>query len=363
MEELSALVRRAQHGDIDAFGRVVERFQRMACAVAYPIVGDLHLAEDVAQEAFLEAYQCLPRLQEPAAFPAWFRRIVVKFGDRMVRGRQHQTTPLERADALISATPGPPQLAERLETRRLVHAAIAALAEPERTLVSLFYFGGYAQSEIAAIVALPTPVVKKRLFRARQILRRTLEVHMPEEFTGQLSEQAAFARTIQFFLAVRAGEVEIVRRLLQTTPALVAEHERWDAEMARRNRMPAVRSFTALHRAADSGNLALAELLLASGAQVNEPTNSGLTPLHVAVLNDRPALVELLLRHGADPNSATERGMTPLHWAVIRGRQAHMRQLLAAGASAELQDAEGRTARDWAALKQIELEAEEATHE
>jgi RNA polymerase sigma factor (sigma-70 family) len=359
MEELAALVRKAQHGDIEAFGRVVERFQRMACAVAYPIVGDLHLAEDVAQEAFLEAYQALPRLQEPAAFPAWFRRIVVKFGDRMVRGRQLPTAPLESAGALACATPGPPQLVEGRETRRLVQAAVAALAEPERTMVSLFYLGGYPQSEIAAIVDLPAPVVKKRLFRARQVLRRKLEAHMPEEFAGQLSGQSEFARTVQFFIAVRAGELETVRRLLGERPALVAEHERWDAEMARRNRMPAVRSYTALHRAAEGGDAALAELLLAAGAAVSEPTNAGITPLHLAVLNDRPALVELLLRHGADPNLATARGMTPLHWAVIRDRRAHIRQLLAAGASPDAADAEGRTPRDWAALKQIDLTSTE----
>jgi RNA polymerase sigma factor (sigma-70 family) len=362
MDDLATLVRRAQHGDIEAFGRVVERFQRMACAVAYPIVGDLHLAEDVAQEAFLEAYQGLPRLQEPAAFPAWFRRIVVKFGDRMARRRQHPTASLESAGELMSAAPGPPQLAEGHETRRLVQEAVAALAEPERTMVSLFYLGGYDQREIAAIVDLPAPVVKKRLFRARQILRRKLEVHM-EKFAGQLSGQAAFARTVQFFIAVRAGELAAVRRLLKEAPALVAEHERWDAEMARRNRRPAVRSFTALHRAADSGNLALAELLLAAGAAVNEPTNSGLTPLHMAVLNDRLPLVELLLRRGADPNLATDRGMTPLHWAVIRGRPDHIRLLLAAGAGADTQDIEGRTPRDWAALKQIDLATEEASHE
>jgi RNA polymerase sigma factor (sigma-70 family) len=354
MEELTTLVRRAQHGDIDAFGGVVERFQRMACAVAYPIVGDLHLAEDVAQEAFLEAFQCLPRLQEPAAFPAWFRRIVLKFGDRMVRGRQHKTMPLESADELASAEPDPPLLAEGRERSRLVHDLIAALAEPERTMVSLFYLGGYSQLEIAAIVDLPAPVVKKRLFRARQALRRQLEVHMPEEFAGQLSGQASFAHTVQFFIAVRAGELETVRRLLGESPGLVAEHERWDAEMAKRNRRPAVRSYTALHRAAESGNVALAETLLAAGANVSEQTNFGVTPLHIAVLNDRLALAELLLRHGADPNLATGRGMTPLHWAVIRGRSEHVRLLLAAGASAAAADAEGRTPRDWAALKGVE---------
>jgi DNA-directed RNA polymerase specialized sigma24 family protein len=56
MEPLDSLVRAAQQGDAEVFNRIVERFQHMACASAYAMVKDVHLAEDVAQEAFLEAY-------------------------------------------------------------------------------------------------------------------------------------------------------------------------------------------------------------------------------------------------------------------------------------------------------------------
>src|SRR5215212_6269220 len=84
---LTSLIRGAQRGDLDAFGEVVVRFQDLAYAVAYSIVGDAHLAQDAAQEAFIEAYLCLSSLREPAAFPGWFRRIVAKRGDRLVRGK------------------------------------------------------------------------------------------------------------------------------------------------------------------------------------------------------------------------------------------------------------------------------------
>ena len=70
MDTLTTLVRAAQGGDLDAFGQVVERFQTMAYAVAYAIVGDAHLAEDAAQEAFIQAFRDLPTLQEPRAFAA-----------------------------------------------------------------------------------------------------------------------------------------------------------------------------------------------------------------------------------------------------------------------------------------------------
>src|SRR6476620_5946926 len=111
MDALTALVSSAQAGNLDAFGQVVERFQRMAYAVAYAMLGDAHLAEDVAQEAFIEAYICLPKLREPAAFPGWFRRIVLKRGDRLVRAPQPALVALDDVGQLPSSALDPAMLA------------------------------------------------------------------------------------------------------------------------------------------------------------------------------------------------------------------------------------------------------------
>ena len=69
VEELGSLVVRARSGSLDAYGAIVRRFQDLAYGYAYSLLGDFHLAEDVAQEAFLEAYRHLVDLREPAAFP------------------------------------------------------------------------------------------------------------------------------------------------------------------------------------------------------------------------------------------------------------------------------------------------------
>ena len=65
MEELESLISRAQAGDLDAYGRIVQQFQDMAVGYAYSILGDFHLAEDAVQEAFIEAYPILPRVYGP----------------------------------------------------------------------------------------------------------------------------------------------------------------------------------------------------------------------------------------------------------------------------------------------------------
>jgi len=59
-----------------AFGELVTRFQGMAYGYAYSILGDFHLAEDAAQDAFVMAFQKLNGLRDPKAFPGWLRRIV-----------------------------------------------------------------------------------------------------------------------------------------------------------------------------------------------------------------------------------------------------------------------------------------------
>ena len=71
--------RRAQAGDLAAYDAVVRRFQDMAVGYAYSLVGDFHLAEDAAQEAFIEAYLDLNKLQEPAA--VWKPILQVKVSD------------------------------------------------------------------------------------------------------------------------------------------------------------------------------------------------------------------------------------------------------------------------------------------
>jgi RNA polymerase sigma factor (sigma-70 family) len=354
MDNLTTLVLAAQSGDLDAFGRVVERFQQMAYAVAYTVVGDAHLAEDAAQEAFIEAYLSLPKLREPAAFPGWFRRIVFKRGDRLIRGKSLATVPIEAVGEVAAREPGPAAIAEARELRRHVHSAIAELPEPDRLLVILFYLAGYAQQEIATIAELPVATVKKRLHRARQRLRERMDDLLREQIRVQHPADEQFARTVQFFIAVRIGDLPRVRAFLDATPALLNAHERWDEATARQYGLPIVSWFTALHRAAYNGDRALVALLLERRADPNARTRQGQTPLHVAALIDQPAIVAQLLADGADPNCAAEHGLTPLHFAVIRDRREIAALLLDAGGDGALPDRHGRTPLVWAQLKGYE---------
>ena len=86
--QLVDLVVRAKDGDEAAYGELIRRFQAMAFGYSFAVLGDYHLAQDAAQEAFLEAHGAIRKMDVPAAFPAFLRRIVHKHCDRLTRRKQ-----------------------------------------------------------------------------------------------------------------------------------------------------------------------------------------------------------------------------------------------------------------------------------
>ena len=135
------------------------------------ILDDFHLAQDAVQESFVIAYKQLPQLQEPRAFPGWFKQIVFSQCHRLIRGKQLPTNSLEATVDLISQEPDPALAVEDFELKDKVIAAIQALPEREQIITKLFYFNGYSQKEIAKLLQIPVTTVKKRLQYARQHLR------------------------------------------------------------------------------------------------------------------------------------------------------------------------------------------------
>lgn len=219
MEEISTLIARATAARAaraeksQAFGEIVQRFQDLAFGCAYAILGDFHLAEDAAQEAFLTAWRNLDQLCKPEAFPGWFKRIVLTQCNRLTRGKRLHTISL---DAILDV-PAPdidPYLAyEQIERQIRVYAAVQALPEHERMVTALFYISDYSQNEIAAFLELPLTTIKKRLFSARQklregmvdIVRDTLQEKRP-------SRNEHFADTVALFNAALEAFISKVKQ-------------------------------------------------------------------------------------------------------------------------------------------------------
>jgi RNA polymerase sigma factor (sigma-70 family) len=256
MDDFRRLVTRAQAGNTDAYGELVRRFQDMAYGYAYTIVGDWELAEDAAQEAFTEAYRCLPNLREPLAFPGWLKRIVFKHCDRLTRGpHARKLCALEDAVNLTACEPGPVETIESQQRKDAVLAAIRGLPDREREVTMLYYINGYSQAEIAAFLEVPPTTVKSRLHTSRRrikermidMIRETLESNaLPESFTEETLARAV-ASAAELNRKRQFDEAEsLLRDVLGKVPdhpAALRELNRtlmwgWVYEKARWDRLP-----------------------------------------------------------------------------------------------------------------------------
>ncbi len=146
-------------------------------AYAASILRDYQLAEDAAQEAFVEAYRELASLREPAAFAAWFRTVVFKHCDRILRRKRHSVTELDDALEVVSPAPSPQEILELQETRTFVWKAIAALSDTERAVVLLYYMGEHSQTVIAEFLGVTTNTVKTQALFGAQATEETHGTH------------------------------------------------------------------------------------------------------------------------------------------------------------------------------------------
>lgn len=199
MDDLTALIKQVKLGHPAAYELVVRRFQDMAVGFAYARLGDRQLAEDVAQEAFINAYLALPSLRDVQAFPGWFRRVVLKQIDRVQR-RQQPTVPLEAIAEIACSTAHPLALLEQKEVHDTLATAIATLPEAQREVVTLYYMSEYSQDEVSAFLNIPVSTVKMRLYHARQRLKQQLLALIEESLPNQRpSRSSTFMEKIMSF--------------------------------------------------------------------------------------------------------------------------------------------------------------------
>ena len=200
----------------------------MAYGYAYSILGDFHLAEDAAQEAFIEAYRCLASLRDVDAFPGWFRRIVHKHCDRLTRRKRVPTVPLDVAAGVAAGDLEPSQAAEEREMASKVLEAIRALPANERTVTTLFYINGYSQADIAAFLEAPVSTVKNRLHASRKRLKERM-MDMVQEALHRNAPDGRFSGKVIDQLLARPRLLEIeghpIRQVFQSIQRALADYE------------------------------------------------------------------------------------------------------------------------------------------
>ena len=299
MKELANIIRRVQVGETEAYRLIVHRFQDMAVGYSYAILGDFGLAEDAAQEAFIHAYQHLSQLRQPTAFPGWFRRIVYKQCDRLLRRKRWKVVDLDEVSYLAADSDLETAIAQR-EIQKQVHDAIAALPPLEREVVTLFYLSQFSQKEVSRFLEAPLSTVKSRLHTARKRLKEQMitmiQDNLPQE---RPSKDEQFTQKVMFLLAAAAaGDTAQIQ-------ALIAEDVRLVQAKGMVNDRLWIGAVNALDWAVMHQQREVIKLLLAAGADINA-SNDGMTPLASAIdLYHLPdyeydrSMIDFLVEHGA----------------------------------------------------------------
>jgi RNA polymerase sigma-70 factor (ECF subfamily) len=182
--EQETLVIRAIQGDQTAFGEIVDQYSTLMLRTASMIVGDHDIAEDVVQDAFIQAWHHLSDLRKAGALRPWLMRIVVNqcisFKRRLARTTafMRQTLSEQETDLIAQAADDHKGRMER--DWDLAHA-IEGLPLKQRVVIVLHYYNGMTLPEMAQTLKTSENTLKKRIQAALTNLRRTLHSANEEE--------------------------------------------------------------------------------------------------------------------------------------------------------------------------------------
>jgi RNA polymerase sigma-70 factor (ECF subfamily) len=167
-----ALVERAQHGDEDAFDALAARIGDRLYGVAHHILRDSDAAEDAAQQAMIDIWRKLPRLNDPDRFVAWSYRIVVRAAyAEATRRRRWVLAPTSLATPTAVAGDHADTVADRDQLER----GFRRLSIDHRAVVVLKHFADLADDQIAEVLEIPVGTVRSRLHHSIRSLRAALE--------------------------------------------------------------------------------------------------------------------------------------------------------------------------------------------
>jgi RNA polymerase sigma factor (sigma-70 family) len=177
----SELVAAAKDGSRPAFDELLQRYSRTAFVVALAHVPDADTAEDVAQDALIQAWSALDQCRNPQHFGAWLSTIVRRTASNLNTKTARRSRMSERFQSEIAShnNSGPPPADSRLldgEIRRALELALGSLAPRQREVILLCDLEGRSHSEVAALLGITPATSRKHLSDARHRVRSELSM-------------------------------------------------------------------------------------------------------------------------------------------------------------------------------------------
>ena len=177
-ESDAELILQCRNGNQLAYGQIVQRYQSLVCSVAYSRCGDLGISEDLAQEAFIQAWKKLADLSDVNKFKSWICTIVRNLASRSrEKSNRNLATGAAQLDSVVepaSAANAPIDRVISAEQEQLVWQAIADIPENYREPMILFYREEQSVARVATALDISQDAVKQRLSRGRKFLQQQL---------------------------------------------------------------------------------------------------------------------------------------------------------------------------------------------
>ena len=178
------LLERAKAGDVAAFEKLIEAYQKKIFNLAYRMTGNFDDAGDMAQEALVRIFKSIANFREQSSFSTWVYRITTNVClDELRKKKNKKVYSLDEEihaedgeiqRQIMSDDPLPDEIAEKEELKRIVNSAINSLPEEQKIVITLRDLQGLSYDEISEVLDCPVGTVKSRINRARQALKNVL---------------------------------------------------------------------------------------------------------------------------------------------------------------------------------------------
>ena len=175
LESDISIIERILAGDKAGYRDLANRHKDYAFTVAYKIVGTREDAEEVAQDAFIQAFQALPQFNKESKFTTWFYRIVFNAALMFKRKNRIQTDDIEASQSAQAASADTSDEIKSAEQKRYIQMALNHLSPDDVTMITLFYLKEQSLEEIAQIVGISADTAKVKLCRARKRLAEEMK--------------------------------------------------------------------------------------------------------------------------------------------------------------------------------------------
>ncbi len=183
MTEDRVLISRVLRGEMDAFQLLIKEHERLVSHMVGRIIKNKEDHEEICQDVFLKVYEKLAAFNFKSKLSTWIATIAYRQGINFIRKNTIEMDSISD-DTFVERfvnTETPEEILSESDLDKYVLTLVEKLPQHYRMVLVLFHLEGMSYDEIAEVTAMPTGTVKNYLFRARNILKELVKVHLTKE--------------------------------------------------------------------------------------------------------------------------------------------------------------------------------------